>query len=65
MKKKIKFRKFVQPGDQLLLEVTLENFSPHASTIRARALIADKVVATLSADFLHLSRDEYITTYLA
>jgi len=63
--RKIKFRKFVQPGDQLLLEVTLENFSPQASSIRARALIADKAVATLSADFLHLSREEYITAYLA
>jgi len=63
--KKVKFRKFVQPGDQLLLEVTLESFQPHASTIKARALLQDKVAATLSAEFLHVSRDEYITAYLA
>jgi 3-hydroxymyristoyl/3-hydroxydecanoyl-(acyl carrier protein) dehydratase len=62
--KKIKFRKFVQPGDQLLLEAALVSFNPQASSLRARALIGDMVAATLSADFLHLSREEYITTYL-
>lgn len=63
--KKVKFRKFVQPGDQLLLEVTLESFAPHASTITARALLQDTVAASLSAAFQHLSRDEYIAAYLA
>jgi 3-hydroxyacyl-[acyl-carrier-protein] dehydratase len=63
--KKIKFRKLVQPGDQLLLEASLVSFNPQASAIRARALIGDTVAATLSADFLHLSREEYITTYLS
>jgi 3-hydroxyacyl-[acyl-carrier-protein] dehydratase len=62
--KKIKFRKLVQPGDQLLLEAELLSFNPQASSIRARALIGDTVAATLSADFLHLSREEYITAYL-
>jgi 3-hydroxymyristoyl/3-hydroxydecanoyl-(acyl carrier protein) dehydratase len=63
--KKIKFRKLVQPGDQLLLEAVLLSFNPQESSIRARALIGDTVAATLSADFLHLSREEYITAYLA
>jgi len=63
--KKVKFKKFVQPGDQLLLEVSLESFHPQSSTIKARALIQDKVAATLSAAFQHLSRDEYIKAYLA
>ena len=62
---KVKFRKLVQPGDQLLLEISLESFHQHSSTIKARALIQDKVAATLSAAFQHLSRDEYIKAYLA
>jgi 3-hydroxyacyl-[acyl-carrier-protein] dehydratase len=62
---KVKFRKPVRPGDQLLLEATLESFQPQGSTIRARALLQDKVAASLSAEFLHLSRDEYIAAYLA
>jgi len=62
--KKIKFRKLVQPGDQLLLEAVLLSFNPQESSLRARALIGDTVAATLSADFLHLSREEYITAYL-
>jgi 3-hydroxyacyl-[acyl-carrier-protein] dehydratase len=63
--RKVKFRKFVQPGDQLLLHVQMESFQPHGSTVSAKALVHDKRVATLSAEFNHMNRDEYIKTFLS
>ncbi len=62
---KVKFRKFVQPGDQLLLHVKLQDFQSRRSTVTAKALVQDKVVASLSAEFSHLDRDEYINAFLS
>jgi 3-hydroxyacyl-[acyl-carrier-protein] dehydratase len=62
---KVKFRKFVQPGDQLLIHVKLQDFQSQRSTVTAKALVQDKVVASLSAEFFHLDRDEYINAFLS
>ena len=62
---KVKFRKFVQPGDQLQLQVTMQDFRPQNSTVTATAQVQDKMVATLSAEFLHMNRDEYINAFLS
>ena len=62
---KVKFRKFVQPGDQLLLQVKLQDFQSQHSMVTAKALVQDKMVATLSAEFSHLDRDEYINAFLS
>jgi 3-hydroxymyristoyl/3-hydroxydecanoyl-(acyl carrier protein) dehydratase len=60
----VKFRKFVQPGDQLFLDVRLESFEATASRVSAKGLINGKMVTTLSAEFTHLTREEYIKAYL-
>jgi 3-hydroxyacyl-[acyl-carrier-protein] dehydratase len=62
---KVKFRKFVQPGDQLQLHVRMQDFQPQRSSITAKALVQDKMVATLSAEFSHMDRDEYIKAFLS
>jgi 3-hydroxyacyl-[acyl-carrier-protein] dehydratase len=62
---KVKFRKFVQPGDQLMLNVKMQDFQPQGSTVTAKALVQDKMVATLSAEFSHMDRDEYIKAFLS
>lgn len=62
---KVKFRKFVQPGDQLLLHVKMQDFQPQRSTVTAKALVQDKMVATLSAEFSHMDRNEYIKAFLS
>jgi 3-hydroxyacyl-[acyl-carrier-protein] dehydratase len=61
---KVKFRKFVQPGDQLRLQVKLLDFQPQHSTVAAKALVQDKMVATLAAEFSHMTHDEYIKAFL-
>jgi 3-hydroxyacyl-[acyl-carrier-protein] dehydratase len=54
-----KFRKFVQPGDQLIMDATLETFTASESTLKVKATVDNKAVATLSATFVHLDKAQY------
>jgi 3-hydroxymyristoyl/3-hydroxydecanoyl-(acyl carrier protein) dehydratase len=61
---KIEFHKFVQPGDQLQLDARLIEYNVDKSRVQAKASVANKIVSGLSMEFVHLSRDEYIKSYL-
>jgi len=63
--KKIKFRKFVQPGDQLLLDVELVDFTPEKSTVKASVIVNDKRTASVSVQFEHLDRKQYEENYIS
>ncbi len=62
---KVKFRRFVQPGDQLVLQAAMDQFSEQQSIVRAQALVHNKPAATLAAVFCHIDRDAYLTTFLS
>jgi len=62
--KKIKFRRFVQPGDQLVIDAKLIDFTPKISSIKAKATVNEKTAATISIEFEHLDREEYKKNYL-
>ena len=57
--KKIKFRKFVQPGDQLLIDAKLTDFTPWKSSVKAKSTVNEKTAATISIEFEHLDLEEY------
>lgn len=61
--KKIKFRRFVQPGDQLVIDAKLIDFTPKISSIKAKAKVNEKTAATISIEFEHLDREEYKKNY--
>ena len=42
----VRFRHFVQPGDQITLSVDLKEFSPTAAVFAASVKVEDKVVST-------------------
>jgi 3-hydroxyacyl-[acyl-carrier-protein] dehydratase len=42
----VRFRHFVQPGDQMALSVDLKEFSPTAAVFSATVKVEDKVVST-------------------
>ena len=62
---KIKFRKFIEPGDQLHIDVRLSSFSPDGSSFKALGTVGGKKAAQLEVFFDHLERDEYVEKYLA
>jgi 3-hydroxyacyl-[acyl-carrier-protein] dehydratase len=43
----VRFRHFVQPGDQMALSVDLKEFSPTAAVFSASVKVEDKVVSTV------------------
>jgi len=45
----VRFRHFVQPGDQMALSVDLKEFSPTAAVFSASVKVDDKVVSTARA----------------
>jgi 3-hydroxyacyl-[acyl-carrier-protein] dehydratase len=45
----VRFRHFVQPGDQMTLSVDLKEFSPTAAVFSASVKVDDKVVSTARA----------------
>jgi len=60
---KIKFRMFVQPGDQLLMQAKLNQFADDRSLFTAQASVSGKNAASLRLEFDHVSRDEYLQRY--
>ncbi len=51
---KIKFRKFVIPGDQLLIEAKLKSFSDLRSSLSVKVTTGGRAAATAVLDFEHL-----------
>jgi 3-hydroxyacyl-[acyl-carrier-protein] dehydratase len=45
----VRFRHFVQPGDQIVLSVDLKEFSPTAAVFSASVKVDDRVVSTARA----------------
>lgn len=60
---KIKFRSFVQPGDQLLLQAEVKSFAEDASTFTATASVGGKNTAGLRLVFDHVTRETYQQAY--
>ncbi|MDX1673008.1 MAG: 3-hydroxyacyl-ACP dehydratase FabZ [Balneolaceae bacterium] len=55
---KAKFRKSVVPGDQMVMEVKLENMKRNFVTMAGKATVDDKVVCELEASAAIVSRDQ-------
>lgn len=62
--RKIKLRRFVQPGDRLFIDVRLSEFAPEKSCFNAKVTVNDKNAATLSIEFEHLDQEEYRKKFL-
>ena len=45
----IKFKDFVKPGDQLIIEVTFESMDSEGVTFKAHARVKDKIKTTMSS----------------
>ncbi len=56
---KIKFRKSVRPGDQLLVDAKLKNFSLEKSAVTVRAMVSGKNVATATVELELFDEEEY------
>jgi len=61
---KIKFRRFVQPGDQLAITARLTAFQPETSAAQVQAAVYGKQAVTISVSFMHLDRTAYQNGYL-
>jgi 3-hydroxyacyl-[acyl-carrier-protein] dehydratase len=62
---KIKFRRFVQPGDQLAISARLTAFETESSKAHIQAAVNGKNAVALSVSFKHLDRNAYKHAYLA
>jgi 3-hydroxyacyl-[acyl-carrier-protein] dehydratase len=62
--RKVKFRRFVQPGDQLCMEASKRAYDPGGSAYTVTATVNGKKAASLSIEFLHLDKADYIAQYL-
>jgi 3-hydroxymyristoyl/3-hydroxydecanoyl-(acyl carrier protein) dehydratase len=62
--KKMKFRTFVQPGDQLVIEARLSDWAPAHSTVRANAVVNGKNAASIIMEFEHLTEEDYKNNYI-
>ncbi|MFO0962266.1 MAG: UDP-3-O-acyl-N-acetylglucosamine deacetylase [Phycisphaerales bacterium] len=54
---KVKLRKAVTPGDQLVLEVEAMRATSRSAAVRARALVGDKVAAEAEIRFMMVDQD--------
>ena len=55
---KVKFRNYVKPGDQVLLDINLINLTDSTATVKAKATVNKKLVtsAQMEFDIIHLSK---------
>lgn len=60
---KIKFRKFILPGDQLFVETEVKELSEGASLFNAKIRVGEKPAASASVEFVHLDREQYLESY--
>ena len=56
---KIKFRKFILPGDQLQVDAAVVDFAPEKSSLRATVTCGRKTAASVTVECLHLDRQAY------
>ncbi len=61
---KVKFRRFIEPGDQLLVEASLKSFSPGRCEVAANVTAGGKNVAASLLSFASPDRDAYLHTYV-
>jgi 3-hydroxyacyl-[acyl-carrier-protein] dehydratase len=61
---KVKFRTFIQPGDQMVMQASLLDLSGEESRISLEATVNGKPAAMLRATFDVLDRDGYMKKYL-
>jgi 3-hydroxyacyl-[acyl-carrier-protein] dehydratase len=62
--KKIKFRKFVKPGDQLFINAEISEFSPDKSLIKAKAKVNGNTVSAAFIELDLLDREVYENMFL-
>ncbi len=62
--RKVKFRKFVQPGDRLNLQAQLADCSGSEGTVRIQAAVDGKNAAMITAAYDILTRDAYEQRFL-
>ncbi|MEI6127037.1 MAG: hypothetical protein WCQ99_10855 [Pseudomonadota bacterium] len=62
---KVKIRKFVQPGDQLVIEAALLHFAPHKSVLSVKTTVQGKNVSAGTLEFEHISKEDYRNKYLS
>ncbi len=61
--KKIKFRKFIQPGDQLYIDAEVLSFAADKSSVKAKVICNNKTAAAAFAEFIHLDYNKYRKNY--
>ncbi|MCP4715874.1 MAG: hypothetical protein GY868_12210, partial [Deltaproteobacteria bacterium] len=61
---KTKFRMFLQPGDQLVMDARLTEFSESFSTIKVAGQVGGKRAAMITVHFTHLDRDSYLEQFI-
>lgn len=61
--RKIKFRSFVQPGDQLLIEAAVVSCDAAGSTVKITARLNGKTAAMLQTTFRHCDPETYQRDY--
>ncbi len=62
---KTKFRKFIQPGDQLVMEARITECSNSRSVVKVKGSVNNKNAAMITAVFKNLGRDAYSAEYLS
>ncbi|MFC1591988.1 3-hydroxyacyl-ACP dehydratase FabZ family protein [Thermodesulfobacteriota bacterium] len=62
---KIKFRAFIQPGDQLIIDARVAEFSDAKSTVKIKASLNGKNAAMLTVSFAHLDREGYVEKFIS
>ncbi len=61
---KIKFRKFISPGDQLFVETQVKELNEEASLFNSKLTVNGKLAASAAIEFIHLNRDQYLEQYI-
>jgi len=62
---KLKMRRFVEPGDQLIIEARNTAFSDEKSVFKTQGTVNGKKAATITIELVHLSLDDYKTRFLS
>jgi len=62
---KVKFRSFIVPGDQLVMEGKLLEFCDDNSRVTVKGMLAGKMVASIKMDLLHCDEQLYRQTFFS
>jgi len=61
---KVKFRQFIQPGDQMTVEAAVKSFAGDTCSIASKVTVGGKNAASAQLHFDLLDRDTYIKQYI-